>query len=405
MAQSDRIIVLFPRWFPYNKVKEQSFLVEELDALAGHFKEVHIVPQQIEGDKYQLDSRFKVDETLAQALTEIGFMDKAKTVLSVDFLQELVKIKFNRNKMRYAIAARLAALVTRKWIKSFVKNKENVVLYSFWMDFTTLAFAMTKDENQNVKAVSRCHNFDIYGNTDNDFYVPYQQKMVESMDGVYPDSFGGEEFLINKFPNSACKAAIMGVRKPLSENTGSTDGIVRILSCAYMIPRKRVGLFLDGLILVSQLRPELKIEWTHIGGGPDFDEVQERSKKLTGETKATFTGNMSTEELSHYYANTPIDLFVNTSTKEGTPVSIMEAISRSIPLMATAFGGNKEIVDLGAGVGLSPDPTPNEIADKLIELIDSGGLKRLKLESKKVWDDHYNSEKNYEEFCERIALL
>lgn len=405
MAKSDRSIVLFSRWFPYNKVKEQSFLVDELNILKSKFKDVYIVPQQIEGEKYDLPEGFIVDETLAKALLNIGIGDKLKTVFSLSFVTELFSVRFNRKKIRYAIAARLAALVTSRWIKQFSREKSNLVLYSFWMDFTTLGFAMAKKENSTLKAISRCHNFDIYGNADNGFYVPFQRVMVETMDGVYPDSFGGQQFLRNKYPKGKCKAAIMGVAKPVKDNIGSTDGVIRLLSCAYMIPRKRVGLLLDGLIVLSKTRPDLKIEWQHIGAGPDWDDVLSRVAKLGGNCKAIFRGNLSSQELAQHYLDHSIDLFVNTSTKEGTPVSIMEAISRGIPLMATAFGGNKEIVDFGAGVALSEDPTPEEIAETMIDLIDSGQLKKLRSMSKSVWENHYNSEKNYAEFCERLIKL
>ena len=39
-----------------------------------------------------------------------------------------------------------------------------------------------------------------------------------------------------------------------------------------------------------------------------------------------------------------IDLFINTSSSEGVPVSIMEALSVGIPIIATDVGGTKEIV-------------------------------------------------------------
>lgn len=44
------------------------------------------------------------------------------------------------------------------------------------------------------------------------------------------------------------------------------------------------------------------------------------------------------------------DLFVNMSLSEGIPVSIMEAISFGIPIIATNVGGNAEIVNDETGV-------------------------------------------------------
>ena len=47
----------------------------------------------------------------------------------------------------------------------------------------------------------------------------------------------------------------------------------------------------------------------------------------------------------NYYNTYEIDLFVNLSTIEGVPVSIMEAQSSGIPVLATDVGSSKEIVD------------------------------------------------------------
>ena len=99
-----------------------------------------------------------------------------------------------------------------------------------------------------------------------------------------------------------------------------------------------------------------------------------------------------------YYENFPVDLFVNVSTKEGTPVSIMEAISFSIPVMASAFGGNKEIIEKGAGVLLPENPTTTDISNSLTKLIKSDQV-RLRSNAKKVWENFYNCEKNYSDFC------
>ena len=406
MAKSDRTIILFSLSYPYGHI-EHSFLREELIHLGRNFQNVIIVPERIGDKNFALPEGVNVDTSLANALQHISFWVKIKTVFSITLILELFSLKFNFKKFRYALAAHMGALVTKDWIKKKTKETDphKLILYSFWFDFTTIGAVMFKARSKNTKVVTRCHNFDIYGNEHNGFYVPFQGSVLRKIDVVYPDSFQGKEFILENFPEVNCKEGIMGVPEPEGTNLMSVNGKIHIVSCAYMIPRKRVGLLLDALVYLTTKRPDLDIEWTHVGEGPQWDDLVSKKNKYLGHINVNFTGNINNDELREFYNTKPVDLFVNTSTKEGTPVAIIEAISYGIPILATAFGGNKEIVERGAGVLLSQDPTAQEIGDKIEKLIDSNELSALRLGSKSVWENHYNSAKNYHEFCNDLREL
>jgi glycosyltransferase involved in cell wall biosynthesis len=110
--------------------------------------------------------------------------------------------------------------------------------------------------------------------------------------------------------------------------------------------------------------------------------------------------------LLEYYRTQPIDLFVNTSESEGTPVTIMEAISVGIPVMATAVGGNTEIVTEENGVAISADPDPAEIADAIrCLMVDDTRLARLREGSKDKWQREYSAAQNYANFAAAIREL
>ena len=70
-----------------------------------------------------------------------------------------------------------------------------------------------------------------------------------------------------------------------------------------------------------------------------------------------FTGPISNNKVFELYRTTPIDLFINVSKSEGIPVSIMEALSVSIPVLATNCGGIEEIVNNEVGYIISSDPS------------------------------------------------
>ena len=215
----------------------------------------------------------------------------------------------------------------------------------------------------------------------------------------------GEDYLQSNLPNANSMVHLMGVPPSPQDNRFSEDGVLRIASCAYVIPRKRVHLLLEGLKVYALKHPSRKVHWTHIGEGSEWELLKEKSQTSPTNLDINFVGNLTNEELHNFYQKNPVDLFVNTSTKEGTPVSILEAISYGIPILATAFGGNKEVVNKGAGILLNADPTAEEIAMKITNLIETGEILTYRSKSKLVWSKYYDSTVNYEKFCENLASL
>ena len=404
MDKSGKIIILFTINYPYNTL-EHSFLKDELNLLCKNFKSVHLVPQSITGPLNSLSCDINIEKLLSDLLQKPSISQKIKSISSIEFIREVFKLKFEIKKIKIAIATRLSAVVTSDWLFDFLKGKEKseIVLYSFWFNFSTLAFLKFKSKNINI--VSRCHNFDLYGNEQNYFYIPFQKKTLEALDIIYPDSQMGVDYLQSNFPNANSMVHLMGVPPAPQDNRPSDDGVLRIVSCAYVIPRKRVHLLLDGLKVYADQHPSQQVHWTHIGEGPEWELLIEKSKISPSNLNFNFVGNMTNEDLHIFYQKNPVDLFVNTSTKEGTPVSILEAISYGIPILATAFGGNKEVVNKGAGILLNANPTPDEIALKITNLIETGEIITYRSKSKLVWAKYYNSNINYEKFCENLASI
>ena len=72
-----------------------------------------------------------------------------------------------------------------------------------------------------------------------------------------------------------------------------------------------------------------------------------------------FKGNVDNAEILKYYRENSIDCFALLSEHEGAPVSIMEAESAGIPIVATDVGGVRELVD-GNGFLLSSNPSEKD---------------------------------------------
>ena len=79
-----------------------------------------------------------------------------------------------------------------------------------------------------------------------------------------------------------------------------------------------------------------------------------------------FKGNVDNAALLEDYITENYYLFVNVSSSEGIPVSIMEASSVGIPCLATDVGGTGEIISDGVnGLLLRADVSDRELADRI----------------------------------------
>jgi glycosyltransferase involved in cell wall biosynthesis len=97
-----------------------------------------------------------------------------------------------------------------------------------------------------------------------------------------------------------------------------------------------------------------------------------------------------------------VDAFINTSrTEGGAPVSIVEAISHGIPVIATAAGGNVDIVSGRNGILLAEHPAVEQIAGAIAGLSDDpGSAAALRLGSRSVWSEGFDASKNHRRLAE-----
>ena len=123
-----------------------------------------------------------------------------------------------------------------------------------------------------------------------------------------------------------------------------------------MLPVKRVH-----LIAAALKHTQREIKWTHIGGGETLSLVLVESGDIGDNVEVDLKGQIAHEEVLTWFEKNSADVFVNVSSSEGLPVSIMEAFSYGIPAIATAVGGMPEIVTEDCGVLLESDFKPEEL--------------------------------------------
>ena len=303
-------------------------------------------------------------------------------------------------------------LATAFWLrkKMHLQNQGKItpIFYGFWFAPYTYALANFAEKTSAI-CVARAHGYDIYKERTEVNFFPFRDKAVKRIDHIYVASEAGTKYLQKSWPmySSKFSCSYLGVEDPKVRNPKNSANRIHILSCSSIVDVKRVPLIAEVLSSLLQRNPNLNLTWTHIGDGPQMGQVRrvlQNSSKLS--LSSNLIGRKSKEEIESLYENVPIDLFINLSTTEGVPVSIMEAMSFGIPVLATEVGGNSEIVDATTG-SLVPS---NSNADYLVNRISQILADRVDLNSKRdecyaKWKKCFNSETNYPLFIDSIHQI
>lgn len=421
--KANSTLILITESYPYGAIAE-SFLDTELPYLCSAFDTVIIIPRylpnKIERIERGLPKNVKINTSLLykrETSTDnilYYFHSILLTITSRYFYAEIFKnLRIIRNFTDFIrIFGYLSeALKTREWVNDYAQQTNidlsKTVFYTYWLNSATTGIGVAKKRYPEIKLVSRAHRGDLYEEHHDLPYFPYRYETLSLLNRLYLISEHGCNYLTQKYPQFQGKfdLARLGVEDPGFSTKSSPDGIFRVLSCSYITQVKRIDLLIRGLKELCQKHPKESFEWTHIGYGPLKEQMEETAKKcLPSNMSFSFLGYIP--DVISFYQNNQVDAFINVSTSEGIPVSIMEAQSCGIPVIGTAVGGTPEIVSNDVGILLSENPTPQEIADAIWELkCNSDELDLLRKNSKSNWDRKYNAKRNYQIFASELKDL
>jgi glycosyltransferase involved in cell wall biosynthesis len=285
-------------------------------------------------------------------------------------------------------------------------NIDNTLFYAYWNDDKALALSLLKLKNPNSICICRAHRWEIEYEKQTPKYLPFKKLIFDTLNKVYTISEDGMNSLINLLGNkyaSKIEVSRLGKknnRKPIFEKTNS-DFV--ICSCSIMIPRKRLKLVIE---ILSKLKTK-NITWVHFGDGSERKFLEEYIKEIANHITIDFKGIVPNKYILDFYASNYVDLFINVSESEGIPVSIMEAQSASIPILATNVGGLSEIIDIENGFLIDKDidiyNTAKIIDDYLMSSEDNKIFKRKK--SHQNWLAKYDANVNYLMFNNKNKIL
>lgn len=412
------ILLLFTASYPYSGAAEQTFLTTEIQHLCKTFDRVVLVPRKRTGPLLPIAELVEVDETYSASLNAINPLKAITNILFSKLIYSDIlsrpSLLLHFSAIKRLILFAVGAQLTRNWVENWLaENKvdaQDCIFYTYWFDQAALGIGLAKRKHPQLRLISRVHGYDLYEEYYyNPPYWPCRPLALSLLDRLFPDSEAGIHYLTERYPNyvSIYETGLLGVTEPGFLNPPSEDGVFRIVSCSMLEPVKRVDRILEGISIAASQRPNQRFEWTHIGNGIRRIELQKMADEyFPSNAKGHLPGYSSREALMSFYRDQPADVFINASETEGTPVAVMEAVSCGIPVIATAVGGNKEIVGERNGILLDEDPNPQQIADSIFRLLDDPKAAQSKRDaSRKVWMEKYNADTNYRTFAERLRSI
>ena len=134
-------------------------------------------------------------------------------------------------------------------------------------------------------------------------------------------------------------------------------------SAGRFFPVKDFSLLVDVARLVV-VKNDL-VDFAVAGDGPLFYELNEKIKRLGLQNRFYLLGHQ--DDMEAFYSG--IDVYINTSVHEGTPMSVLEALSYRLPVIAPRVGGFPEIIEDRKNGFLVDGRNPETFAERILELL------------------------------------
>lgn len=409
----DKILFLFTDSYPCkNSGFEYVFLNHEILALSKVFSKVYIFPRN-----YNLDTFSLPDNVECDRLYPLFFNNKLlralfllRAIFTSSFWSEAVK------QLKYGLKGSLRILLwlsTAKHIQSTLDRyrktleNNNVTLYSYWCFDVTLGLVRYKRSLEKAIVISRAHGYDLYDKDYSPYFHPFREEVLKNLDYLALISQNGSNYIEDKFPKVEVykKVHHLGVSDPLKQISFHPKSLI-LVSCSTVISIKRIPLMMNSIIKYAELNHKKSIKWIHIGDGPEFEQLKSHIAICTipQNLEIDLKGRVENNKVRAIYLSENPSFFINVSSTEGIPVSIMEALSCGIPILATDVGGVKEIVNEENGHLLPANPKIEDVV-KGLEYLTGKDWANLSSNAHLSWKETWNAEVNFQEFADEIIKI
>lgn len=382
--------------YPFGK--GETFIESEIGYLAENFRNIYIISRNqkdIQTRKVPQNCKiYRIKKDLKKLLTL--YLDK---IYLIDLFKE-----FEINNLKKLVSFQLSGKLIENKVKEIIKEnnleQENILFYSYWFYNGAYAGSILKRKNRIDKVISRAHRYDLYLEEN---YQPFKMIILKELNSLYSCSEEGKKYLQEKYfkYTNKIKSSYLGTVNKNELNLDKSENI--IISCSYLVKVKRVELIIEALSKIKNSN----VVWYHLGGGILEDKIKNLAKEKLKNITYSFIGHIKNEGVIKFYKENKIKVLINLSSSEGVPVSMMEAQSFGIPIIATNVGGVSEIVNDMTGILLTANPEIEEIVEAIEYMIELNDNKynEYRQNSYLNWEKNFNAENNYLKFIEEIKKI
>lgn len=422
-AECKKKLYIITQHFPYGD-GEKTFIEPELRRLCatGQF-DITIISSEKKSSELtsEVDKSVKVVNIPITSVFEdftkfaLGIKYGFRYFLSKDTKYERLELEkdgISLGKLFYSLIFFIQANTFYHDIEKINLDMNNAIIYTYWFHTQTLAFALHKSELRDINLISRIHGSDLYDDRTVYGRHPFRSMADDKLDKLFFIAEAGLEYYVDKIgKESSSKYILSRLGTECAESyyevraqQKKTDSFM-LVSCSNLVPGKRVELIVQALSLIDKTC----IQWVHFGDGNARNELEEMASKLLASKnniQYDFKGKTHNREILSFYKSYLVGSFITTSQSEGCPVSVQEAMSFGIPIIATAVGEIPFMVD-GNGILLSENPSPDEVADAIEQMSNTpvDNIDSMRKKSRNLWEKHFDAEKNYRFFIDKLMDL
>lgn len=241
-------------------------------------------------------------------------------------------------------------------------DAKKTILYAYWFHDWVNVLGMSREFDAHVDLVSRAHGFDLFEAQNKDHWIPFRSFHLDRVSRVFCVSEAGRTHLLKAHPGHSALFHLsrLGTRD-LGVGPMPVEGPLQLVSCSFLIPRKRVLRIVEALASMSE-----PVKWTHFGGGPQEPKIREAVSRLPAHVQVDLKGDTPNATIMKWYQGTAVDVLIHLSELEGgVPVAVQEAMSFGIPVIATDSGGVRDIMKPSTGSLIPVDAEASEVAGRL----------------------------------------
>lgn len=405
-----KTLLLVTNYYPYFHGEE--YLETEILYLSESYSEIIIIPT-MNSSKMEITRKLPENCVVLDVNYNLTKIKKINFLTKKVYLDDLMLSKANSFiKKLYLKYFEVRSLYIFKVIcnsdlLSKISNTD-VDIYSYWFYVTARVSILLKELLiGNGKCidnlVSRAHRYDLYENESRLNYLPEREFLLSNLDTVFPCSEDGKMHIISNYPSfaSKVKTSYLGTisGKRINESKSPENIIV---SCSGLRKVKQINILIDALEILD--KQGFNFKWIHFGDGPEKKKLVGLASSKINKEKFIFRGSIKNQDLQDWYDSNNVDLFVNVSRSEGIPVSIMEIMSRGIPVLVTDAGGSGELIDKN-GVLLEINPAPEKVANNIRYILSSKTYNEMCSNSYSEWNKKFNANKNYTAFVDELLKI